>query len=118
MGCMQPEAFFNLLSDSTRLRCLMLIQAEHEACVCEMIFALEESQPKISGHLALMRDAGLVKARREGTWMHYRINPHLPSWAKGSLHQVFQNLHRLQPFQGDRKRLNHMASRPGLEHCE
>jgi ArsR family transcriptional regulator len=115
---MTSEALFNLLSDTTRLRCLMLIQAEHEACVCEMIFALEESQPKISGHLALSRDAGLVKARREGTWMHYRINPHLPSWAKGSLPQVFQNLHRLQPFQADRKRLDQMANRPCLEYCE
>lgn len=114
---MKPEALFNLLSDTTRLRCLMLIQAEDEACVCEMTFALEETQPKISRHLALMRDAGLVTARREGTWMHYRVNPHLPSWAKGSLHQVFQNLHHLQPFKGDRKRLHQMTNRPGLDSC-
>ncbi|MFN2138720.1 MAG: metalloregulator ArsR/SmtB family transcription factor [Candidatus Promineifilaceae bacterium] len=113
----KPEALFNLLSDSTRLRCLMLIQAEGEACVCEMTFALEESQPKISRHLALMRDAGLVKARREGTWMHYRISPELPSWAKESMRQMFQNLARLQPFRGDHKRLDLMTDRPGLDSC-
>jgi ArsR family transcriptional regulator len=95
----------------------MLIQAEGEACVCEMTFALEESQPKISRHLALMRDAGLVKARREGTWMHYRINPELPSWAKESMRQMFQNLARLQPFRGDHKRLDLMTDRPGLDSC-
>lgn len=114
---MKPEVLFNLLSDTTRLRCLMLIQAEDEACVCEMTFALEESQPKISRHLALMRDASLVTARREGTWMHYRIDPHLPSWAKESLRQVFQQLKPLQPFQSDRKRLDHMNNRPGVSAC-
>jgi ArsR family transcriptional regulator, arsenate/arsenite/antimonite-responsive transcriptional repressor len=113
----KPEVLFNLLSDTTRLRCLMLIQVEEEACVCEMTFALEESQPKISRHLALMRDAGLVTPRREGTWMHYRINPDLPPWAKESLQQVLQNLHRLQPFLGDRKRLEKMASRPRFASC-
>lgn len=111
---MKPEDLFNLLSDITRLRCLMLIKAEGEACVCEMTFALEESQPKISRHLALMRDAGLVTARREGTWMHYRINTRLPSWAKESLLQVFHQLKHLQPYQGDRERLDKMTTRPGI----
>ena len=114
---MKPEVLFNLLSDTTRLRCLMLIQAEDEACVCEMTFALNESQPKISRHLALMRDAGLVVARREGTWMHYRIDPDLPSWASGSLQQVLQQLEPLQPYQDDRKRLAEMTGRPGVPSC-
>ena len=114
---MKPEVLFNLLSDITRLRCLMLIQAEEEACVCEMTFALEESQPKISRHLALMRDAGLVTPRREGTWMHYRINSDLPLWAKELLHQVFQNLHQFQPFLSDRKRVDQMTNRPRLDSC-
>ena len=73
MARMQPETLFNLLSDTTRLRCLMLIQAEEEACVCEMTFALDESQPKISRHLALMRDAGLVTARRDGQFAYYSL---------------------------------------------
>lgn len=114
---MKPEVLFNLLSDTTRLRCLMLIKAENEACVCEMTFALEESQPKISRHLALMRDAGLVTARREGTWMHYRMHPELPSWAKESLRQVLRELEPLQPFKDDRKRLDQMTNRPGVTAC-
>lgn len=114
---MQPEILFNLLSDSTRLRCLMLIQAEEEACVCEMTFALEESQPKISRHLALMRDAGLVTARRQGTWMHYRIDPQLAPWANESLRHVFQQVENLQPFRDDRKRLEQMNNRPGVSAC-
>ena len=53
-----PSELFALLSDPTRLRALMLIHAEGEACVCEMTCALEQSQPKISRHLAVMREAG------------------------------------------------------------
>jgi ArsR family transcriptional regulator len=117
MARMQPETLFNLLSDTTRLRCLMLIQAEEEACVCEMTFALDESQPKISRHLALMRDAGLVTARREGTWMHYRIDPQLATWANESLRQVFCQLENLQPFRDDRARLGQMNNRPGVSAC-
>jgi ArsR family transcriptional regulator, arsenate/arsenite/antimonite-responsive transcriptional repressor len=114
---MTPETLFNLLSDTTRLRCLMIIQAEDEACVCEMTFALDESQPKISRHLALMRDAGLVLPRREGTWMHYRIDPNLPSWANESLRQVLRQLEKLQPYRDDRKRLSTMTDRPGVTAC-
>ena len=89
---MKPETFFSILSDSTRLRALMLIRAEGEVCVCELTFTLSESQPKISRHLALMREAGIVESRREGTWMHYRINPLLPNWAKEVVRNVFDQL--------------------------
>ena len=85
---MKPETLFGMLSDPTRLRTLMLIQAEGEVCVCELTFTLDESQPKISRHLALMREAGIVESRREGTWMHYRINALLPDWAKEIIRQT------------------------------
>ncbi|MBT8072060.1 MAG: metalloregulator ArsR/SmtB family transcription factor [Xanthomonadales bacterium] len=114
---MSPEHLFNLLSDSTRLRSLMLIREEQETCVCELTFTLEESQPKVSRHLALMRDAGIVTARREGTWMHYRINPDLPEWASASIAQVFQQLHGLEQFSNDRSRLKTMTNRPGGVTC-
>ena len=86
---MKPESLFGILSDPTRLRTLMLIQAEGEVCVCELTFTLNESQPKISRHLALMREAGIVESRREGTWMHYRINPLLPDWAREAIRHSF-----------------------------
>lgn len=111
---MKPEDFFSTLSDPTRLRTLMLIQAEEEVCVCEMTFALEVSQPKISRHLALMREAGIVTNRREGTWIHYRIDPDLPSWTKASLKQLFHQLKPLEPFRHDRRRLARMTDRPGV----
>jgi ArsR family transcriptional regulator, arsenate/arsenite/antimonite-responsive transcriptional repressor len=66
------EDFFKALADRTRLRVIHLLGAD-ELCVCSVVAALQTSQPKISRHLAYLRRAGLVSARREGKWMHYRI---------------------------------------------
>ena len=63
---------FAALADSTRLRLLNLM-AGREVCVCYFVQILGQSQPKISRHLAYLRRAGIVAARREGKWMHYRI---------------------------------------------
>ncbi len=63
---------FQALGDRTRLRLLNLM-TEGEICVCYFVEILDESQPKISRHLAYLRRAGIVAARREGKWMHYRI---------------------------------------------
>lgn len=69
--------FFAALADRTRLRLLNLI-AESEVCVCFFVEVLNEPQPKISRHLAVLRSAGLVAARRDGKWMHYRLTPPEP----------------------------------------
>jgi ArsR family transcriptional regulator len=66
------ETFFMALADKTRLRLLNLMR-EDEICVCFFTEVLEESQPKVSRHLAYLRNAGIVEARRDGKWMHYRI---------------------------------------------
>ena len=66
------ETFFMALADKTRLRLLNLMR-EDEICVCFFTEVLNESQPKISRHLAYLRNAGMVEARRDGKWMHYRI---------------------------------------------
>jgi ArsR family transcriptional regulator len=66
--------FFAALADTTRLRLLNLM-AGREVCVCYFVEILRQGQPKISRHLAYLRKAGLVTARREGKWMHYRISP-------------------------------------------
>ena len=68
------ERFFLALSDTTRLRLLNLM-GEDEICVCFFVEVLEEPQPKISRHLAYLRRAGIVAARRDGKWIHYRIVP-------------------------------------------
>lgn len=76
------ENLFMALADKTRLRLLNLMR-EDEICVCFFTEVLGESQPKISRHLAYLRNAGLVSARREGKWMHYRIEtPENPSVAR------------------------------------
>jgi ArsR family transcriptional regulator len=66
------ELFFRALADRTRLRLLSLM-GDDEVCVCFFVEVLRASQPKISRHLAYLRKAGMVEARREGKWMHYRI---------------------------------------------
>jgi len=64
--------FFRALADHTRLRLLNLM-GDAEVCVCFFVEVLKTNQPKISRHLAYLRRAGVVAARRDGKWMHYRI---------------------------------------------
>lgn len=85
---MNPLQFYKALADETRLRSLLLIQREGELCVCELMAALDEIQPKISRHLAQLRKTGLVLDRRQGQWVYYRINPDLPAWAQTALQQT------------------------------
>jgi len=63
---------FKALSDETRLRVMKLLQAR-ELCVCELIQVLEMSQPRISRHLSVLKNAGLVDDRREGKWVYYSL---------------------------------------------
>ena len=63
---------FAALADRTRLRLLNLMNGR-EVCVCYFVEILKQSQPKVSRHLAYLRRAGIVQARREGKWMHYSI---------------------------------------------
>jgi len=66
-------AVFKALAEPTRLRLLVLLCEHGEACVCKLAEALETSDFNISRHLGVLRAAGLVEARREGTWMHYSL---------------------------------------------
>jgi len=68
----QIDSLFKALADRTRLR-LIALMGETEVCVCFFVMILKTSQPKISRHLAYLRRAGVVSARREGKWIHYRI---------------------------------------------
>jgi ArsR family transcriptional regulator len=69
---MEMERFFKALGDATRLRILGLLLTG-EVCVCDIHHSLTMSQPKVSRHLAYLRNAGLVQTRREGLWVHYRL---------------------------------------------
>ncbi|WP_444678085.1 metalloregulator ArsR/SmtB family transcription factor [Halomonas sp. E19] len=77
---LDPVRLFKCLADETRLTLTLLIREEGELCVCEMTHALQESQPKVSRHLAQLRACGLLSDRREGQWVYYRISEALPGW--------------------------------------
>ncbi|MDP2784329.1 MAG: metalloregulator ArsR/SmtB family transcription factor [Sulfurimicrobium sp.] len=104
--------FFDALSDETRRRLLALLVGDDELCVCELSHALDLPQPKVSRHLAVMRESGLLSVRREGLWVYYRIHSLLPAWAYRILDQMGQGCGAVAIFQDDRKRLKEMPNRP------
>jgi len=80
------ESFFKCLSDPIRLNATLLIQQEGELCVCELVAALNQSQPKISRHLSQLRACGILDDTRRGQWVFYSLAKTLPDWATAILH--------------------------------
>lgn len=78
---MDQTDFFKCLSDPTRLDILKMLVAKDSVCVCEITEILNLGQPKISRHLALLRNLSIVLDERKGQWVYYRLNPELPEWA-------------------------------------
>lgn len=78
---MRAQPLFDALSDENRRAILTMLMRQGELCVCNIYSLLNMSQPKASRHLAVLRDADLVVARRDGKWMHYRLNPEMPLWS-------------------------------------
>ncbi len=89
---------------------MMMLTAEDELCVCELIWALDDSQPKVSRHLAQLRACGLLEDRRQGQWIYYRLHPELPQWFRDVL-QVTLDAHRSW-INDDQGRLAVMDGRP------
>jgi ArsR family transcriptional regulator len=104
---MEAEAnVFKILSDPTRLRMAVLFALEGEICVCRLAQALQAPDSRISRHLGIMRAAGLVQARRKGTWIYYRL-----SSARNGLERCLWQCLRKQfaqhpEAQADRQRLS------------
>lgn len=109
---MKPEILFRALSDQTRLRLLVLIYLEQELCVYEMTYALKLAQPKISRHLALLREMKLVQDTRSGLWVYYHIRRDLPQWVKQVLKSTIDGIAQSSPFTSDRTMLQNMPNRP------
>ena len=82
-------AVFKVLADPTRLRLMVLLSIQGETCVCKLAEALNAPDFKISRHLGIIRSAGLVEARREGTWMHYKLS-NARNRLEGCLQQCFR----------------------------
>lgn len=103
-----PPDVFKSLADETRVRAILLISDQGELCVCELMCALDDSQPKISRHLAQLRGSGLLLDRRQGQWVYYRLNPDLPSWireilqvtSKANADWLNENIARLHRMDG------------------
>lgn len=105
-----PTDVFKCLADDTRIRIVLLIEREQELCVCELTCAMDASQPKISRHLALLRNCGLLTDRRQGQWVHYSLHPQLPEWVRTVLRITGEaNRHWLEE---QVCRLNEMGDRP------
>lgn len=72
----QLSEWFHVLSDSTRLRLLSLIATTREACAaCDLVEPLGVSQPTVSHHLKVLKEAGFVVSRKEGRWVYYSLMP-------------------------------------------
>ncbi|CAG0911850.1 unnamed protein product [Cyprideis torosa] len=102
---MQPDILTKALSDPTRLRIVMLLTGQDELCVCELTQALELAQPKISRHLAILRESGLLQDRKAGLWVYYRLHTDLPAWVLQVLNGLQTGCVGKAPFEADHRRL-------------
>ncbi|WP_210395961.1 metalloregulator ArsR/SmtB family transcription factor [Motiliproteus sediminis] len=107
---LDPLPFFKALADETRLRIVLLLQDQGELCVCEIVHALELSQPKVSRHLSQLRSAGVLSDRRQGQWIFYAVDRHLPAWAEAMLGNAA--VAATAWLDNDRARLLRMGDRP------
>lgn len=105
------QQFFQALGDTTRLRLLNLM-GNQEICVCYFVEVLDRPQPKISRHLAYLRSAGIVAARREGKWMHYRVTMPPNIGAAQVLQQTLNWMLEEKAMQIDRSRLSKACCSP------
>jgi ArsR family transcriptional regulator len=107
------ELFFAALADRTRLR-LINLMAVGEICVCFFVEVLGTNQPKVSRHLAYLRRAGLVEARRDGKWMHYRLEEPREERAAAVFREVLAWLAEEPEMKRDRQSLTKVCCAPQL----
>jgi len=112
-GKFDMELFFRALADRTRLRLINLMSVD-EICVCFFVAILGTNQPKISRHLAYLRKAGIVSARREGKWMHYSLVEPPDPHAANLFREVRSWLSEDEVMRKDRARLSRVCCAPQL----
>ena len=107
---LNPSQLFKSLSDDTRLKTVLLIAHEKELCVCELTEAIDESQPKVSRHLAQLKSQSVLKTRRQSQWVYYRLSEDLPTWAEEVIQTTLKaQKHTIEPYL---KNLSAMMDRP------
>lgn len=107
-----PVSIFRALGDELRLAILMLIREQKKLCVYELTTALGSSQPKVSRHLATLKEAGLLETERQGQWIYYFLNPQMPSWLTKVLDETSGGNTSL--VEREMERLQAMNDRPVL----
>ncbi len=96
-----PEEFTKALSDQTRLRILILLTQVEELCVCQLTEALEMIQPKISRHLAILREKEILLDKRQDQWIFYSLHPKLADWCRQTILALASGSTNLQPYKTD-----------------
>jgi ArsR family transcriptional regulator len=109
---MNPVAFYKCLSEDTRLKCLLLITLKGELCVCDLISALQLSQPKVSRHLAELRKCGILSDQRRGKWVFYQLDQALPKWSVEVLKLTAKDNHQFL-----NESLTHLDMAKQLDNC-
>jgi DNA-binding transcriptional ArsR family regulator len=114
--------FMNLtkaLSDENRVRILLALSEKEEICVCHLIDLLDLAPSTVSKHLFLLKNARLVTARKDGRWMHYRLNKEsgAPPLVKEALEWIVKSIGGDPVILADRDRLRNITSVPLLAGC-
>lgn len=114
---LQADDVYSVLSHPMRLRALILIKQVGELCVCELTHSLDLAQPVISRHLAQLKEAGILRSRRQGLWIYYSINVEIPQWVDQLIQVTTNGIASSSPYQDDLKALHDMSDRPNQACC-
>ncbi len=101
----QQTHFFHALANDIRLRIILLLEAEPQLSVCQLVRILKLPQPKVSRHLAVLRDAGLVSVDRRAQWICYRLGEMLLPWQRKVVAAVRESLADSPQYAADQQRL-------------
>jgi len=93
---MTPADFMKLLADHTRLTSIVMLR-DGARCVCDLTDVMDVSQPKLSRHLAILREAGVVVTEKRGQWVFYSLSPDLPDWTLGLVESACQAMMAVFP---------------------
>ena len=106
------------LADENRVRILMALNGRKELCVCQLIDMLKLAPSTVSKHLFILRNARLVKGRKEGRWMYYRLNTDgASSVVTGALEWVIRSVDEGPSIQQDNERMNEILAEPPALRC-
>ncbi|WP_236743987.1 metalloregulator ArsR/SmtB family transcription factor [Marinobacter similis] len=107
-----PIAVFKAMADEFRLSALLLIRDQGPLCVCELTEAFDAPQPRVSRHLATLKDAGLLDTERRGQWIYYSLNLQIPPWLVRVLDETASQNGGL--IEQALERLKDMSDRPAI----